>query len=163
MLYAGFASFGLTVGLVVGLSVQEGISGQLLTALFGFVGGSLLTYTGFRRAGKDLTPVPGRVGAGMLSFCLCVIIGLGSGITVREFGGRRFAGAAAATQTAAKREGSDSPKPPGESGGSIFMGLHAGGSKSPCDELKKLEGRNPSPEALVGALEQVGKALCAAP
>jgi hypothetical protein len=178
MLSGGLIAFGITVGLVTGLSTHEGISGQLLTALFGFVGGGLMTYAGFRRKGEKSPLDPNRVGAGTLCFSLGVILGVAGGIGVREFGGRWFAHGEDPSEVrltpaqfaelltkvppvpdANGPNASTKHAPP--SGGSVFTGLHAN-IESPCQELREFVARSASPEARAGALERLGLSLCEA-
>ena len=52
----GMVLFGFALGLTTGLSSASGISTTLVTSLFTFVGGALLTYSGFRKK----TKAPGK-------------------------------------------------------------------------------------------------------
>jgi len=84
-LFLGFASFGLSIGLVAGLSPVSGISEKLMASLFSFVGGILLTYTGFQLSDKAGKPVISttRVGGSLCSFSLALCLGIGLGATER--------------------------------------------------------------------------------
>jgi hypothetical protein len=87
--------FGTAVGFTTALSRVDGISQTLLTTLFSFVGGVLLTYAGFRRTLKarsgenpndeyDLV----QVGAALRSFSWAIVFGIATGLLVRETGAR---------------------------------------------------------------------------
>jgi hypothetical protein len=105
----GLAAFGFTIGLTVALSRTAGASATMLTSLFTFVGGVLLTYGGFhRRARASLPPEPkagdaaastakpvvaepptvdvDRVGSALFAMAIGVTCGLISGIYFREKG-----------------------------------------------------------------------------
>jgi hypothetical protein len=83
----GFLLFGFALGEVTGFSVAQGISQTLLSALFTFVGGVLLTFTGFRvrahaaSSAVDVDPI--RVGVGLGCFSLGVIWGTNVGVLTR--------------------------------------------------------------------------------
>jgi hypothetical protein len=83
----GFLLFGFALGEVTGFSVAQGISQTLLSALFTFVGGVLLTFTGFRvraRAASNAVDIdPLRVGVGLGCFSLGVIWGTNVGVLTR--------------------------------------------------------------------------------
>lgn len=83
---AGLFLFGLVVGLTTALSEAPGISKELLTSLFGFVGGGLLTFGGFSLKGKDgsVTIHTRRVGEGLAAFSAGVLIAILVGPPVRE-------------------------------------------------------------------------------
>lgn len=85
----GLFLFGGVQGWIVGLSTNEGISNTLVTSLFPFVGGVLLTYTGFRvstsrdsRHGVEMDPV--RVGNGLTFFSLGLLIAINVAAFVRH-------------------------------------------------------------------------------
>jgi hypothetical protein len=78
---AGLLAYGLMVGGIAGLSVASGTSSQLLTSVFTFVGGVLLTYGGFARRSGGLRR--SAVGAGLLCFSLGVLGGAYGGIELR--------------------------------------------------------------------------------
>jgi hypothetical protein len=71
-----FFCFGGAVGELTGLSVTHGLTQALLTSVFGFVGGVLLTFAGFRRMTEDgrtrLEPAP----------FLASIVGLSLGLSL---------------------------------------------------------------------------------
>jgi len=90
ILALGFLFFGVSVGAVAGVSVASGISQALLTSLFTFVGGVLLTYGGFKvRSRVSSADQPGpeldarRVGAGLAAFSIGLLSGLAGGIAIR--------------------------------------------------------------------------------
>lgn len=88
----GLLFFGFVLGITVGLSEMKGISQTLLSAMFTFVGGVLLSYAGFRRkqshsakpAAKSAPELSTRkVGIGLTCFSIGILLGLSSGIYVR--------------------------------------------------------------------------------
>jgi hypothetical protein len=85
----GLALFGFAVGFTTGLSVHEGISSSLLSSLFSFAGGTILAFAGFSRVlrgtGK-LVMSTRRVGLGLLSFAVGVLLGQPTGIILRVVG-----------------------------------------------------------------------------
>lgn len=84
---AGLAAFGLATGTTTGLSTQEGISQTLLTSLFSFASGALLSYAGFSRLARQTTGTVvsnRKVGAGLLAFSLGVLVGVVGGAYVRS-------------------------------------------------------------------------------
>lgn len=83
-LYGGFFLFGSTLGVTTGLSTVSGISQTLLSSLFTFVGGVLLTYAGFQRhPGEKAVLDPARVGYGISALMLGILLGLYGGIYAR--------------------------------------------------------------------------------
>jgi hypothetical protein len=82
---AAFACLGFALGELTGFSAAQGISQSLLTAVFGFVGGVLLSYAGFRRLGDDGRSRldPSRVAAGVAGLSLGLALGLPAGVYVR--------------------------------------------------------------------------------
>jgi hypothetical protein len=116
-LFLGFASFGVLIGLVAGLSPVSGISEKLMASLFSFVGGVLLTYTGFQfsdRAGKQMISTV-RVGGSLCAFSLALCVGIGLGATERirdPLGIRRIDDGVSGNLAPAK-PGSVPAKPPG--------------------------------------------------
>src|SRR6185312_5765550 len=100
-LATGFLFFGGVLGLICGLSEVAGISQSLLTSMFTFVGGVLLSYVGFRRQASreqtaeaapntpaPTTPAPldvdrNAVGLGLTFFSIGIIAGLFAGATLR--------------------------------------------------------------------------------
>lgn len=83
----GLFFFGMALGGTTGLSALAGISQTLLSALFTFVGGALLSYTGFRRHTHAPEPNPvldtRKVGIGLGCFSIGIMLGVGLGILVR--------------------------------------------------------------------------------
>jgi uncharacterized membrane protein YidH (DUF202 family) len=71
-----FASLGFALGELTGFSTAQGISQALLTAVFAFVGGVVLSYAGFRRLSDD-----GRMRLDAARVCSAVI-GLAVGLAV---------------------------------------------------------------------------------
>jgi hypothetical protein len=81
---AGLALLGLTLGAVVGLSRASGISTTLVTTILTFVGGTVLTFSGFRASADKEAPIdPDRVGKGLSALMLGTLLGLGMGIYLR--------------------------------------------------------------------------------
>jgi hypothetical protein len=83
----GLGALGFTLGFTTALSVHAGISGALLTGVFSFVAGTLLTFGGFRlvRAGRVFVSTR-RVGIGVFAFSIGILLGEPAGISVRAFG-----------------------------------------------------------------------------
>lgn len=85
----GLATLGFAAGFTTGLSVHEGISSSLLSSIFSFVGGTLLSFSGFsyvlRGSGRTVVNTR-RLGLGVLGFALGVTLGQPTGITVRVLG-----------------------------------------------------------------------------
>lgn len=83
----GLLLLGATVGLITGLSFAPGISQSLLTSVFTFAGGALLTYGGFVRvqstSGTGLLLRTSRVGISLCCFSLGTIGGVEWGIQER--------------------------------------------------------------------------------
>lgn len=81
----GFLGFGAAIGLITGFSSAQGVSTGLLSAVFSFVGGALLTFTGFRRpsllGGQVLDPV--RFGAALGCLSLGLLLGIVAGVMGR--------------------------------------------------------------------------------
>ena len=95
-LAAGLAAFGFAVGMTAGLSKAEGTATTLLSALFSFVGGVLLTFGGFVVRGRDggEVSVSGRrLGSALLGFSVGIVLGTNAGIYMRVAGGGGAAGA----------------------------------------------------------------------
>ena len=83
-LYLGFFLFGITLGITTGLSQVSGISQALLSALFTFVGGVLLTYAGFKKKVADDSVLDvARVGHGLSALMTGILLGLYGGIYAR--------------------------------------------------------------------------------
>jgi len=84
-LATGFFSLGLALGQVAGFSDARGISVTLLSSIFSFVGGSLLTFGGFQLPGTGakwgLEPV--RVGTSLACFSLGILLGTPAGVYER--------------------------------------------------------------------------------
>jgi hypothetical protein len=84
----GLAAFGLALGAIAGLAVSP-VAQTLLTSLFTFVGGVLLTFAGFtvedrRSDGNVRTRIDTfRTGLGLAGFSLGLIAGVVAGIYVR--------------------------------------------------------------------------------
>jgi hypothetical protein len=83
----GFFFFGAALGEVTGFSIAQGISQTLLSALFTFVGGALLTFAGFRvsargSAGRVVVDSV-RTGVGLGCFSLGVLLGVNLGVISR--------------------------------------------------------------------------------
>ncbi|WP_342375219.1 hypothetical protein NVS55_28485 [Myxococcus stipitatus] len=83
----GLLCFGFATGGITGMSTFEGISQTLLTTVFAFGGGALLTFGGFVRmrqpgSGTALLRVS-RVGAGLCCFSLGLVGGTLGGISLR--------------------------------------------------------------------------------
>lgn len=80
-----FFCLGFALGELTGFSTAQGISQALLTAVFSFVGGVLLSYAGFRRVAEDgrLRLDPQRVSTGVVGLSLGLCIGLPSGVYTR--------------------------------------------------------------------------------
>jgi hypothetical protein len=87
ILGVGLFWFGLAVGVSTGLSTSEGVSQVLLSSLFSFVGGALLTYSGFRKKRSDGGPGEEidtrRLGVGLTAFSVGLLLGLYAGIWAR--------------------------------------------------------------------------------
>jgi hypothetical protein len=84
----GLFGFGFMLGSISGLSTNAGTSQTLLSALFAFVGGVLLTYAGFRRKRKGdaeggTDPDLGATGVGLTFFSIGVVLGICAGIIGR--------------------------------------------------------------------------------
>jgi hypothetical protein len=79
----GFALFGLVLGFATGVTRTSGASQSLVIGLFAFVGGSLLSYSGFRRFSAEASVEPRRVGQGLSGFSLGLLLGLVVGALVR--------------------------------------------------------------------------------
>jgi hypothetical protein len=92
----GFLFFGFALGDVAGFSIAQGISQTLLSALFTFVGGVLLSFGGFyvaARSGADVASPGGtvrqvridavRTGVGLACFSLGVTVGINTGVLSR--------------------------------------------------------------------------------
>jgi hypothetical protein len=57
VIFVGLGCFGLVMGVVAGLSQASGISTSLMTGLFAFAGGALVTYTGLAKpSARDAPP-----------------------------------------------------------------------------------------------------------
>lgn len=77
----GFFAFGFAVGSLTGFSSAQGVSLALLSSLFTFVGGVVLTFTGFRRVGSvDASLDPARVSAGLCALSLGLVLGVVLGV-----------------------------------------------------------------------------------
>lgn len=77
----GFLCFGFAIGGLTGFSSAQGVSLTLLSSLFTFVSGVVLTFTGFRRmASSDSALDPGRVGAGLAALSLGIVLGVLLGV-----------------------------------------------------------------------------------
>jgi hypothetical protein len=85
----GLGALGFAAGFVTGLSVHEGISSTLLSSIFSFVGGTLLSFSGFayvlRGSGKRFVSTR-RMGLGVFAFALGATLGPPAGITARVVG-----------------------------------------------------------------------------
>jgi len=89
---AGLFLFGMALGGTAGLSDVKGISQTLLSSLFTFAGGVLLSWAGFRRksgaggaATESATEFDLRtLGISLAGFSLGVMLGSGLGIWLRE-------------------------------------------------------------------------------
>jgi hypothetical protein len=85
----GLGTLGFAAGFVAGLSVHEGISSTLLSSIFSFVGGTLLSFSGFayvlRGSGKRFVSTR-RMGLGVFAFALGATLGPPAGITARVVG-----------------------------------------------------------------------------
>jgi len=84
----GLAAFGFACGLIGGLSVTPGASQALLTGLFGFVAGGILTFAGFRRSIPESNEPRhdlAQLGCSLVIFSLSLVPGLAGGILVREY------------------------------------------------------------------------------
>jgi hypothetical protein len=83
----GLLCFGFATGGIAGLSLYSGISQTLLTSVFTFAGGALLTFGGFVRAQRKASGVMflrvSRVGAGLCCFSLGLVGGVLGGISLR--------------------------------------------------------------------------------
>ena len=82
----GLLLFGVVIGLITGLSNKEGTGQTALTSVLGFVGGSLLTWTGFRRLrrGVETQEVdPRKVGIGLSCISTGLMVGLFAGMFLR--------------------------------------------------------------------------------
>jgi peptidoglycan/LPS O-acetylase OafA/YrhL len=84
----GMILFGFVLGLTTGLSSASGISTTLLTSLFTFVGGVLLTYSGFRRKKKEKEEETPRfdlaiIGKAVTCMVAGILLGLLLGISAR--------------------------------------------------------------------------------
>jgi hypothetical protein len=82
----GLLLFGVVIGLVTGLSSKDGTAQSLLTSIFGFVGGSLLTFAGFRRyrgGAESVEMDPRKVGLGLSCFSVGILLGLFVGMLLR--------------------------------------------------------------------------------
>ena len=85
VLALGFLTFGTVLGGITGLSSWSGISNTLLTSLFAFVGGSLLSFAGFVSKKGGVAYVSGyRLGFCILAFSLGISSGLFIGIVIRR-------------------------------------------------------------------------------
>jgi hypothetical protein len=82
-----FLAFGFAVGELAGFTVTQGASQLLLTSVFTFASGVLLSYAGFRRilraSGGAATLDPLRVGAALGCFSMGLAIGTPSGVAAR--------------------------------------------------------------------------------
>jgi hypothetical protein len=84
-LSGAFFCFGFALGELAGFSVAQGISQLLLTSVFTFVGGALLSYAGFRKLAADgrAHPEPLRVAAAVAGLSLGLCLGLPAGVFAR--------------------------------------------------------------------------------
>lgn len=83
----GLGALGFVLGFTTALSVHEGISSALLTGMFSFVAGTLLTFGGFRlMKGNRMLVSTRRAGIGVFAFAIGVLLGEPTGIAVRAFG-----------------------------------------------------------------------------
>lgn len=83
----GLGALGFVLGFTTALSVHEGISSALLTGMFSFVAGTLLTFGGFRfMKGNRLLVSSRRAGIGVFAFAIGVLLGEPAGIAARAFG-----------------------------------------------------------------------------
>lgn len=87
----GLASFGLATGSLTGLSLANGASIQLLTSVFTFAGGALLTYSAIQRVSRKadgaetvtVTTSAIRIGTGLAAMSLLLVVGLLFGMWIR--------------------------------------------------------------------------------
>lgn len=142
-LAAGYFLFGLVLGSLTGFSTAQGISTTLLTSLFTFVGGALLTFTSLRvAAGSEATVHvdPLRLGVALITLSTGLAIGAPLGVMQRchvdfqsflrgEDVPTSPCSSSAAGPTRASAEGGGEGEPPSTEGAS----LHAGPSRKACD------------------------------
>jgi hypothetical protein len=147
---AGLLSFGFTVGWVAGVSLHGGISQALLTAVFGFVGGSVMTYAGFQvRAAKQSaeTSVDKRqVGVGMIAFSSGVILGTLFGMWFRLSDPMDWV---KSTSTGATPITKMDPSSAGK------LGLHSGALDACLEIKRRLRPGGPAYADLEGALKDM--------
>jgi hypothetical protein len=83
----GFLCFGLALGELTGMSLTPGISQVVLTSVFTFVGGVMLSYAGFRRVvasgGSRAFIDPQRVGVALACFSVGLALGAPAGVYAR--------------------------------------------------------------------------------
>jgi hypothetical protein len=83
----GFLCFGLALGELTGMSLTPGISQIVLTSVFTFVGGVMLSYAGFRRVvasgGSRAFIDPQRVGVALACFSVGLALGAPAGVYAR--------------------------------------------------------------------------------
>jgi hypothetical protein len=82
----GLGSLGFVAGFTTALSV-EGVSSALLTGMFSFVAGTLLTFGGFRfMKGNRMLVSTRRAGIGVFAFAVGILLGEPAGIAARALG-----------------------------------------------------------------------------
>jgi hypothetical protein len=177
----GFLFFGFALGDVAGFSIAQGISQTLLSALFTFVGGVLLSFGGFyvaARSGADGASPDGavrkvridavRTGVGLACFSLGVTVGINTGVVSRcnVHVQRFFLGEDAARPVSqcggpigpAPTVNGPTPAPPAGTA-TPSASLQSGASATECQEQRsKLDtalGRCPEPERLREELQQL--------
>ena len=86
-MFLGLLLFGVLVGLTTGLSVTSGASTSLMTGLFSFVGGVVISYTGFAKTQGDpnapAKPDLKQVGGALSALSFGVIVGIFGGMWFR--------------------------------------------------------------------------------
>ncbi|MFT3710994.1 MAG: hypothetical protein QM817_25490 [Archangium sp.] len=81
---AGLASFGVMIGWITGMSATAGTTQALLTSVFTFVGGVLLSFGGFRRRfGNTFLIHLGNLGKALLGFALPLVIANTAAVELR--------------------------------------------------------------------------------
>ena len=87
----GLGLFGLTAGMVCALTLTEGASTSLMTSMFTFVSGAVLSYSAFKlpipkrreAAGAEPRISTLRIGLGLSTFSIGVITGVIAGMWIR--------------------------------------------------------------------------------
>jgi hypothetical protein len=119
------SAFGAALGLTTALSNVHGISSTLITTLFSFVGGVLLTYAGFRRVvrGKAGAEAAGdydldQVGRSLRAFSWSLVLAIFVGLVVRDVVGPMVDGLSARTSRWVAGRANAQPVPATDAGSS---------------------------------------------